>query len=140
MFLFGLVLLFGLLLLVASFLPENMVRSTLQDFRWSYNRYAILPLVVAACFATAYFEELFFRCYLPGELLRHGTSIIAASLAATLLFASGHLYQGFAGFTVAFVLGLYLSWARMKAGNIHAPALAHGFYNLGVLILSGLTS
>ncbi len=129
--------LFFLLILVAGLLPRDVLVSALPSFRWSYTNYALLPLVAAACFVTGYREELYFRGYLPTEFRACGVPAPAAAAAANLLFALGHLYQGPTGFAVALLLGAFMTAAFRKTGNLHVPAIAHGLYNLTVLLVSG---
>lgn len=128
---------FLILLFTASLLPREWIEAALPEFRWSYSDYTLLPLVVLSCFISAYREELYFRSYLLTEFSRLGSSFPAAAAASLGLFALGHLYQGVSGFVVALVLGFYLTMVFRRSRSLHVPAIAHGLYNLAVLMASG---
>jgi membrane protease YdiL (CAAX protease family) len=146
--LFGLlswILIFPLLLVAAlvlyffiRHLPEEALFSALPPFRWSYTNYLLLPGLFFTCMVTGYNEELFYRSYLPVEFFRRGMPFPFAVFLPVVLFASGHLYQGAAGFAVACLLGLYLTGVFRVARNINVPAFAHGLYNFCVLLASGV--
>jgi len=79
----------------------------------------------------AFGEEMFFRGYLITRISQlfpttsGGTTI--GLLASSLLFGASHLYQGWSGFVLMFLIGLvtggaYLVWDR----NLWVPILWHG--------------
>lgn len=104
-----------------------------RGFRYRLPSPRLLPLAVLFALATAYKEELLFRCYLITRLRQWGLPAWAAAALSTALFAAGHLYQGVAGFAVAALLGSVLAWRFLRRGNLHQVALAHALYNLAVL-------
>jgi membrane protease YdiL (CAAX protease family) len=118
--------------------PEGTLAAALPPFRWSYTNYALLPFLFLACMITGYNEELYYRAYLPVEFFRHGMPFPFALFLPVILFGSGHLYQGTAGFAMSCLLGLYLTGVFRIAKNLLVPAIAHGLYNFCVLLLSGI--
>lgn len=102
---------------------------------WAFNNYPLLPLVAAVCLLTGYREELYFRSFLPLQLGALGIPLGAAALGANLLFSLGHLYQGKKAFLLVFLLGGYLAVIFRWKRNLHINALAHGLYNLAVLLI-----
>jgi CAAX protease family protein len=125
----------SILTLVAALFPDN---SALWEpgVQWSLSRYELVPLVIVSSIAIGYREEIFYRAYLyvrGEELGLHPIAIVGGS---TVLFAVGHLYQGWAGFITAFligaILGVMFAWRR----SLHGIAIAHGLYNAMVLVVS----
>lgn len=104
-----------------------------RGFRYRLPRPALLPLAALFALATAYREELFFRCYLITRLQQLTLPAWAAAGASTALFAVGHLYQGPAGLIVAALLGTCFALLFLRLRNLHRLALAHALYNLAVL-------
>lgn len=90
----------------------------------------------ALCFsvAIAYREELFYRLYIVHALRDRGSGDLAAILVSTMLFAAGHAYQGPAGIVSGLLVGSALAVAASKGFRLHALALAHAVYDLGVLL------
>ena len=127
-------------LLLAHYLPQDIIASSLPNFRWRFTNYSLFPLVSIVCIVAAYREELYFRAYLITEFQKLGGSFLSSSTVAVLLFALGHLYQGMGGFIVALVLGVYLTIVFRLTRSVHTSALAHGLYNILVLLASGLLS
>ncbi len=128
-------ILFGLAL-IASLVPEDIIISALPSFRWSFDNYPLLPLVFLVCLVSAYREELYFRAYLIEEFRKLGAPLVSSAAVSTLLFASGHAYQGWSGFLVASILGTYLTAVFRLTGSVHPAAIAHGLYNTLVLLVS----
>ena len=79
--------------------------------------------------ATGYCEELFFRSYLMRRLAQAGLPRIWTAIASSLLFGSGHGYQGVVGLVSGSLLGLYFAWRWDRARNIHEIALGHGLFD-----------
>ena len=132
----GLLALLALLSLAAAVLPRDGETFLSKGFRWSLGSALQLPLAVFFCLATGYREELFFRAYLLTRLTRAGLAPLPAVVLGALLFASGHLYQGVAGLTVALLQGVYFGLLFQRRRSLHALALAHALYNLTVLALT----
>ncbi len=122
-------MIFGLITSIANF---DEVASPL----WEFNNWSLIPLVFLTCLSIGYSEELFFRSYLLTEFHLPGKGIYAVAVTS-LVFASGHIYQGFLGFPVTFVIGFFLGIMFIRKRNLHSIAIAHGLYNFTILILSG---
>ena len=76
-------------------------------------------------------EELFFRGYLLGALKRYGMT--AAVLVSSLCFALAH---GMDGFLIRLLLGALFALLMIRSDSLYAPMLAHGCYNLALVLLS----
>ncbi len=131
---------FGLLVPLAAILailPSGVRQEVMSGgLRWRLAHPALLPLALLFSLVTGYREELFFRSYLLIRLPALGVPPAGAVAASTVLFATGHLYQGVPGLAVALVQGLYFALLFLRTRNLHALAIAHGLYNLAALLLS----
>ena len=107
-------------------------------FQWRFFRFDLLPLLILALGMGAFFEELFFRGYLFQELLSLSVPLPGAFGITTLAFAAGHVYQGWWGIFLSFLLGTVLLTLRIRTGSLWAPTVAHGLYNLTVLLIDAL--
>ncbi len=103
---------------------------------WKFSNMKLVPLVLLSCMATGYSEELFFRSYLYKTLRRAGTGTVTAVIITTLLFGTGHIYEGYYAFAATSVIGAFLSFVFIKTKSIHTIAIGHGLYNFSVLMLS----
>jgi membrane protease YdiL (CAAX protease family) len=79
----------------------------------------LLVLVVAIA------EEVVFRGYLLLRLRELTRSTPAAVACSTLLFASGHLYEGVAGVVAVGVLGLVFALVYLWRRSLVAPIVMH---------------
>ncbi len=100
----------------------------------------MLPVIFFTCIATGYSEELFFRSYLLTEFISGKEDRIPVLIITSLLFASGHLYQGTGGFISTFGIGIFFSLVFLKERRVHSIAIAHSLYNFSVLFISILMS
>ncbi len=119
-------------------------------------------LIFLTCLLIGYHEELFFRAYLLGEFAparsreipyssevddearknwEAGTEghsyfmkAVVASVGGSILFAGGHIYQGFTGFFATFSIGLFLSYRYLRRRSLHEVAVAHTLYNFFAII------
>jgi uncharacterized protein len=89
----------------------------------------LIPFMLGSSMATGYCEELFFRSYLIRRLEQGGLPPLWAGIASSLLFGSGHSYQGVVGLVSGSLLGLFFAWRWIKAGNIHEIAIGHGLFD-----------
>jgi len=95
--------------------------------------WAALALFV---FAAAYFEELFFRVYLPAKLAEApGITTVRAVAVSTLMFAVCHVYAGPWGFVNAALSGAVLAVVFLRTKSFHGVGIAHGLYNMAVFAL-----
>lgn len=103
-----------------------------------FNRDLTLSDILISEVAAAFFEELFFRAFLFGQVYRYTKlGFIPAVLSGALLFASMHLYQSHdvatlvGVFTVTFIGAVLFSWIFIEWNyNIWVPIFLHGFMNL----------
>lgn len=119
-------------------LPEVAREAVGRGFRFRFGNTALLPLALLSSLAIAYREEAFFRAYLLTRFEQLSLNPVAGVLLAAAAFSLGHLYQGFGGALVAFVLGGYLGWIYIRRRSVHIVAVAHGLYNFAVLTASAL--
>ena len=103
---------------------------------WKIKDLRILPILILTCLTTGYSEELFFRSYLLTEFVTRKEDKIPVSTGISLLFATGHIYQGPGGFLSTFAIGLFFSHVFLKNKRIHSIAIGHSLYNFAVLLLS----
>jgi uncharacterized protein len=120
---------------VAVALPSDVTRSLTAGFRWGLKDAAQIPLAVVFGITAGYREEFFFRAYLLGRMDEVGVPMPLAVAASTLLFASGHVYEGVVAVAITGSLGVLLSAAWLRRRSLHVVAVAHGVYNTLVLCL-----
>jgi membrane protease YdiL (CAAX protease family) len=92
-------------------------------------------IVAISCISTGYVEESYFRVYLLNRLALSGISQKTAILAASVLFAICHIYQGPLGFVSSLLAGLFLSFMYVKKRSVHGIAAGHGLYNIVSYVL-----
>lgn len=115
-------------------LPSFVGFSLFFDLNTEINLNRILVTVVAA----AFFEELYFRGFLYGQLFRHtAIGFIASVLLGALLFGLIHLYQSNdAGelvgiFLITFLGAVLFAWAYTEWNyNLWVPIMLHLLMNL----------
>jgi membrane protease YdiL (CAAX protease family) len=130
----GVIILVFIMGVVLSLVPAGARELFSRGFRWQLNHARLIPLALLFCLVTGYREELFFRSYLITRFSGFSLPAAAAIGMSTLLFAGGHLYQGITGLAVALIQGLYFAVLFVRLKNIHPLAIAHGLYNLAVLV------
>ena len=123
----------ALVSLAASLVPGD---GSIWDpaVEWRFSRRELVPLVIISSLAVGYREEIFYRAYLTVRGSEIGLSSPVIVAASSLLFASGHWYQGPAGFVTALAIGAALGGVFLWRGSLHAVAVAHGAYNAAVLL------
>ncbi|WP_020611558.1 CPBP family intramembrane glutamic endopeptidase [Sediminispirochaeta bajacaliforniensis] len=127
------------LLLAISFLIALLFPFGLQESWGMEKRTLLLPAIVAMVI-TGYREELFFRAYLlrelstflGGEEQRPGWREVTTS---SLLFAAGHLYQGWGGALTTLLIAMVLGFRYSRKKSLHEVAIAHSLYNSVALIM-----
>lgn len=105
---------------------------------WTFDRHELLPLALVSTLAIGYREEIFFRAFIADRAEEAGVDARLALGVAALVFALGHIYQGLAGFVVSLTIGLVLAAVYYRTRSLHGVAVAHGLYNLLVLLAAGL--
>lgn len=88
--------------------------------------------------AAAFFEELYFRGFLFGQIFRYTKlGFLSSVVLGALLFGLAHLYQGsdlvesLGIFGITFMGGLLFAWVYVEWGhNLWVPIFLHMFMNL----------
>ncbi len=109
-------------------------------FKW--NQEITVNQVLIGVIAAAFFEELFFRSFLFGQLFRYSRlGFIPAVLLGAILFAMMHLYQSqdistLAGiFAMTFLGAVLFAWLFAEwNNNIWVPIFLHLLMNLAWLL------
>ncbi len=122
--------------LLLFIIPETAREIVSSGFRWKLGNIRQLGIALIFCLTIGYREELFFRSYLLTRFEQLGINSIASVSAGTLLFAMGHIYQGYLGFFVALIQGVLFSYLFLRKRNLHSIGIAHGVYNFIVLTLT----
>ncbi|MDR1894414.1 MAG: CPBP family intramembrane metalloprotease [Spirochaetales bacterium] len=122
--------------ILLTLFPLSEVDVFWETLSWSYVNPAAWPLVLLVCLAIGYHEEIYFRAYLFTRLELSGWPRSGIIFLISLLFASGHLYQGLPGFVVTFALGVFFGGLFLRYRSLHLAAITHGLYNFTVLLLS----
>lgn len=134
--LIGIYLCFFLVGNISLFFEDNINNAVVYGNKWTFNSPSLLPLIFISCLLTGYCEEIFFRSYLYTSLIKAGTPVYLSIILSSVLFGSGHLYEGYFAFAATSIIGAFLAFAFIKTKSIHAVSIAHGFYNFSVLLLS----
>ncbi len=129
------ILLFPIGFIISTILHSHNEILT-EGYRWKLKNPSQLIFALVFSVTIGYREELFFRSYLLTRFKNIGVSFPIAVISSTLLFATGHIYEGYMGFVVALTIGFYLTYIFTKFNNLHINALAHGLYNFTVLFLT----
>lgn len=124
----------GLLFALVCTLPMFVGFAVFFDFQKEVTPDTLLVSIVAAGF----FEELYFRGFLFGQLFRYTRlGFVGSVLAGAILFGLAHLYQGSsleetAGvFLITFAGGILFAWVFAEwQYNLWVPVFLHMFMNL----------
>ena len=83
-----------------------------------------------------YCEEFFFRIYMVETM---GTVLgrKAAIIISAVLFAMGHLYQGFLAVLIIFFIALGFQWIYCRYKSIHVNAVTHAIFDVISVLLKG---
>lgn len=111
---------------------------------FEFNADITLNKVLVTVIAAGFFEELFFRGFLFGQLYRYAKlGFIPSILFGALLFAVVHLYQSqdfytLVGiFAVTFLGALFFAWLYAEWDfNLWVPVCMHLFMNLSWLLFA----
>ena len=95
---------------------------------------------VILCAIVAVSEEMTFRGYILTRITRlAGGRVWVGVLAATIAFASGHLYQGFGGLVIIAVYGLMFAGLYLYTGSLYPGIVAHFLQDVAILLVPGST-
>ncbi len=107
-------------------------------FIFDFNSEVSLNTILISVIAAGFFEELYFRGFLFGQLFRYSRfGFILSVLLGALLFGFAHLYQGnelgeiIGIFLVTFLGGILFAWVYAEWNyNIWVPIFLHMLMNL----------
>jgi uncharacterized protein len=113
-------------------------------FAFEFNAEITLNQVLIMVISAAFFEELFFRGFLFGQIYRYTRiGFIPAILLGALLFAAVHLYQSqdfptlIGIFATTFLGAVFFAWLYAEWNfNLWIPVFLHLFMNLSWLMFS----
>jgi uncharacterized protein len=95
---------------------------------------------VILCAIVAVSEEMAFRGYILTRITRlAGGRVWVGVLAATIAFASGHLYQGVGGLAIIAVYGSMFAGLYLYTGSLYPGIIAHFLQDVMILLVPGLT-
>lgn len=95
---------------------------------------------VILCAIVAVSEEVTYRGYILTRMTRlAGGRTWVGVAAATIAFASGHLYQGFGGLAIIGVYGLMFAGLYLYTGSLYPLIIAHFLQDVMILFVPDLT-
>lgn len=103
-----------------SGLSASVVPSELDDSWWR------IPVLLAVAFANGWAEEIIVVAFLLTRLRQLRVNPVAAVLAAALLRATYHLYQGFGAGLGNLAMGLIFGYLWLRTGRLWPLIIAHG--------------
>lgn len=109
-------------------LAARVVPSELDGYWWS------IPILVLAAMKASLLEEVVVVAYLQGRMLDLKLRILNRVLVSSLIRASYHLYQGFAGFVGNFVMGLLFSYLYERWGRVMPLVVAHFLLDIAAFV------
>jgi hypothetical protein len=122
------VILSVLIQLSSTFLP---IPKTLPIDEFFKTTHAAWVLAIFGVFVAPLLEELFFRGFLYPVLYRR-VGVFAATVISSLLFAfthEGQLAHAWAPLLVLFVVGVALTYVRIRTQSVASSFLVHASYN-----------
>ena len=107
-------------------------------FAFKFNTEISLTTILISIIAAAFFEELYFRGFIFGQVFRYSKlGFIPSVILGSLLFGIMHLYQStdivelLGIFLVTFLGGILFSWVYVEWNyNIWVPVFLHLLMNL----------
>ena len=94
-------------------------------------------LMAVMMLSVGYCEEFFFRFYLV-ETMGSVLGEKAAILISAVLFALGHLYQGYLAVIIIFLLGLSFQGLYSKFKSIHVNGIVHALFDVISVLVKGV--
>jgi uncharacterized protein len=134
-------------LLAANLLLSVLQLALFEQSPGSFNEITgIIPrtsfaklIWVILCAIVALSEEIVFRGYILTRVTRlAGGRVWVGVLAATLAFASGHLYQGIGGLAIIAIYGLMFAGLYLYTGSLYPGIIAHFLQDITLLFIPGL--
>jgi membrane protease YdiL (CAAX protease family) len=110
------------------------------------NPHILIPNLIAKTICAAFFEELYFRGFLFGQVFKNTKAgFIPSILVCAVLFGLGHMYQSrdvsvlIGIFLTTFSGAIFFAWLFVEWNfNLWVPIFLHTFMNLswGIFIVS----
>lgn len=100
-------------------LASRVIPADLGEYWWT------IPVLLLAAAKAALVEEVLVVAYLFDRLETLGFTVRRQILISSILRASYHLYQGFAGFFGNLLMGLVFGWAYKRFGRVMPLVFAH---------------
>jgi membrane protease YdiL (CAAX protease family) len=85
--------------------------------------------------SAALFEEICFRGFIISRLKLITGSYLIASLAGSIAFAVGHLYQGIMGIIITFIYGMLFAGLYIARGSVFPCIVAHFMQDIIILFV-----
>lgn len=120
------------LMSVVSALTNHPTPQVMLDIYHSAKHPALLwfALIIAA----PLFEEILFRGFLFEGLCHSPVGFITSAIITSALWASIHLQYGLYEIVIIFLVGLLLSYAKLKTGSLYTPIAMHSLMNLFAIV------
>ncbi|QMU99355.1 CPBP family intramembrane metalloprotease [Borrelia sp. A-FGy1] len=119
---------------------RSWVEMDIGSFRWNMGSKETLYLMAITSFFTGAVEELLYRSFIITKLKQMGFNSFISTIFSSIIFASGHIYYGFIGTFVTFILGFILAFIYLRYKNVYYVSLVHSFYNTTVSIVAFMLS
>ncbi|UER67752.1 type II CAAX endopeptidase family protein [Borrelia sp. BU AG58] len=132
---FIVVLLLILYLCFKYFFPKSWrswVEADVGSFRWNMSSKESLYLMAITSLFTGAVEELLYRSFVITKLKQVGFGSFVSAIFSSIIFAFGHVYYGFVGAFITFILGLLLAFIYLRYNNVYYVSLVHSIYNTAV--------
>ncbi|PWJ39313.1 CPBP family intramembrane glutamic endopeptidase [Sediminitomix flava] len=115
------------------------------SFLFKFESETTVGIVIESAVYAAFFEELYYRAFLFGQLFKYGKlGFLPSIIIGALIFAAGHLYQSqdpmelVMIFLVTFAGALLFAWLYAEWNfNLWVPIGLHFFMNLAWLLFDG---
>jgi membrane protease YdiL (CAAX protease family) len=116
--------------------PDSFTAITSMVPRTSFARWVWVIL----CAIVAVSEEVTYRGYILTRITRlAGGRAWVGVFAATIAFASGHLYQGLGGLAIIGIYGLMFAGLYLYTGSLYPLIVAHFLQDVMILFVPDLT-
>ncbi len=114
--------------------------SPVSDNSWAISSPLLLTVFILTSQITGWSEELFFRGFLLRRVCFQKENVMLPAVIVSFIFGTGHIYQGFSGILITSSLGLFLAWFYLKKQDLIAAAIAHGLYNMVIMLIASAVS
>lgn len=129
---FGMILVTLVLTALTAMITDHPTPEVMVEIYQSAKHPALLWFAVII--AAPFFEEILFRGFLFEGLRHSPVGIIGTAMITSVLWASIHLQYGLYEIVIIFLIGLLLSYAKVKTGSLYIPIMMHIVMNLAASI------